>query len=57
MSTPTRDRRIGRALALRVLRGARPIITRSIARKTPAERLAEWRYLYTLAEAARRSTS
>jgi len=57
MSSITRDRRIGLALALRVRRGARPVITRRITPKSQIERLAEWRYLYALAEGARRSMS
>lgn len=47
------DRRIGRALAARVRRGARPLITRSVTPPTPAERLADWRYRYELYRLAR----
>ncbi len=57
MSSITRDRRIGLALALRVRRGARPVITRSITPKAAAERLAEWRYVYELHKAIERTMS
>lgn len=53
----SRDQRIGRLMLLRQLRGARPIITRSITPKTTAERLAEWRYAYELHKAIERAMS